>query len=231
MWPGLLCARLPCPGCAQKLNSVPLWGVCLCTWMGWTRYGVLVLFLFIYFLKKLSGTVCGHDNDADGWADVDLGCSHFKCKQDNCVGKPNSGQEDSDLDGVGDDCDEDADGDGILNTEDNCPLHVNVDQADTDRDGVGDACDNCMRIKNRYQENVDGDKFGDKCDRDIDNDEIPNKKDNCPFHENKDQADVDNDGVGDICDNCKEVFNPNQDDYNHNLIGDACDEGGSNKHF
>ena len=170
--------------------------------------------------------MCGHDNDADGWADVDLGCSHFKCKQDNCVGKPNSGQEDSDQDGVGDDCDEDADGDGILNTEDNCPLHINVDQADTDRDGVGDACDNCMRIKNRYQENVDGDKFGDKCDRDIDNDEIPNKKDNCPFHENKDQADVDNDGVGDICDNCKEVFNPDQDDYNHNLIGDACDEGG-----
>ena len=45
------------------------------------------------------------------------------------MGKPNSGQEDSDGDGEGDDCDEDADGDNILNTEDNCPLHRNVDQA------------------------------------------------------------------------------------------------------
>ena len=52
MWPGLLCARLPCPGCAQKLNSVPLWGVCLCTWMGWTRYGVLIDFPSLQVIFK-----------------------------------------------------------------------------------------------------------------------------------------------------------------------------------
>ena len=81
------------------------------------------------------GTICGDDADADGWADVELDCPGESCKKDNCVGKPNSGQEDADKDGLGDDCDEDADGDQILNIRDNCPLEVNVDQVDSDGDG------------------------------------------------------------------------------------------------
>lgn len=171
------------------------------------------------------GTLCGDDSDADGWPDVSLPCNKKACKEDNCRNKPNSGQEDSDNDGVGDDCDPDADGDGILNVRDNCPLFSNIDQIDIDRDSTGDACDNCINVSNKDQENVDGDEFGDACDADIDNDEVLNAGDNCPDKLNPNQADEDNDGVGDICDNCPDTFNPDQEDYNHNLIGDACDDG------
>jgi CSLREA domain-containing protein len=36
---------------------------------------------------------------------------------------------------------DDVDGDGVTDTEDNCPLRANADQNDADTDGVGDACD------------------------------------------------------------------------------------------
>ena len=35
----------------------------------------------------------------------------------------------------------DADGDGILAGEDNCPDSCNTDQLDADDDGIGDVCD------------------------------------------------------------------------------------------
>lgn len=62
------------------------------------------------------GQTCGPDRDLDGWPDYDLGCSDRRCRQDNCVITPNSGQEDSDGDNIGDACDNDADNDGIHNS-------------------------------------------------------------------------------------------------------------------
>ena len=37
--------------------------------------------------------------------------------------------------------DEDTDGDGLLDSQDNCIFVANSNQADLDRDGIGDVCD------------------------------------------------------------------------------------------
>ncbi|XP_077299488.1 cartilage oligomeric matrix protein-like [Arctopsyche grandis] len=172
------------------------------------------------------GGICANDRDLDGWPDTDLGCPDPKCRKDNCVDVPNSGQEDADEDGIGDACDPDADGDEIPNSQDNCPLKYNPDQADSEAgggDNVGDACDNCPQVANEDQKDVDKDGIGDACDPDIDNDTIPNHSDNCPGQSNIEQKDSDDDGIGDVCDNCPRVPNPNQSDSDKDLVGDACD--------
>jgi hypothetical protein len=101
----------------------------------------------------------------------------------------------------------DADGDGVPDTADNCPLVPNPGQEDADGDGIGDACDTCPHDS---QNDADGDGA---C----------GNVDNCPAVPNSDQADGDGDRVGDLCDNCPAVSNPGQADVDGDGLGDACD--------
>lgn len=66
----------------------------------------------------------------------------------------------------------DSDGDGVVNSLDNCPNTANPDQADADSDGLGDVCDNCPATANPTQADWDGDGIGDACDP-------PENKDQC----------------------------------------------------
>ncbi|XP_039274396.2 thrombospondin-4-like isoform X2 [Styela clava] len=170
-----------------------------------------------------NGYVCGLDGDLDGYPNEQMPCNVKNCRQDNCPEVPNSGQEDSDLDGLGDACDSDADDDGISNDEDNCVLVPNKDQQNSDSDLFGDACDNCPNANNPQQLDHDDNGKGDECDTDIDGDGIGETLENCPFVPNVSQDDMDGDSVGDACDNCPTMSNPMQSDSDHDSIGDVCD--------
>ncbi len=122
--------------------------------------------------------------------------------------------------------DEDADNDGVINQEDNCPNEPNNSQSDEDDDGVGDRCDNCPEEANFDQADSDVDGVGDACAalQDRDSDEIVDLDDNCPDISNPRQIDADDDGVGNRCDNCPEISNNAQADSDGDGVGDLCDE-------
>jgi hypothetical protein len=60
----------------------------------------------------------------------------------------------------------DSDGDGISNSDDNCPEDANDDQTDWDQDEIGDVCDNCPDDYNPDQSDTDNDGQGNVCDSD-----------------------------------------------------------------
>ena len=131
------------------------------------------------------------DTDGDGVVD----------DEDNCPAIINTNQTDSDLDLIGDACDE-------------CPFDV---ENDIDQDGVCGDIDNCPIHANPEQANFDDDNFGNVCDPDDDNDGFDDENDNCPFDYNSNQLDTDGDGYGNTC---------NKDDDNDGIVDgeDACSE-------
>lgn len=114
------------------------------------------------------------DTDGDGVGD----------NADNCPEIPNSSQRDLDMDGLGDVCDSDRDGDGVPNEMDLYPDDP-AESADSDGDGLPDNQDNCPFVPNPQQEDQDQDGEGDACDDDIDGDGIPNATDCAPTEDNR----------------------------------------------
>lgn len=125
---------------------------------------------------------------------------------------------------------QDVDGDGIIDSMDNCPSVVNQDQIDSDSDGVGDACDACPNDSNKIQPGICGCGVA---DTDTDNDGTTDCNDGCPNDPNKinpgicgcglPDVDSDSDGLLDCNDNCPNMYNPDQADINNNGIGNICE--------
>jgi hypothetical protein len=104
----------------------------------------------------------------------------------------------------------DLDGDGFIDTFDNCPPSLcpddpskcaNPEQSDWDGDGYGDACDPCREDIDKYTKN--------KPPPDWDHDGTPDACDRCPTlaYGNVDDS-GDDDKVGAACDNCPGASNP-----------------------
>lgn len=192
----------------------------------------------------------------------DADCDLEPNMTDNCACVANPEQTDLNENGIGDECEciplsaaqcdpltldpgGDADCDGVLNEDDNCPCVSNPDQSDEDNNGWGDACP-CRPLPLAVCEGSAQPPNGD-----ADCDGVLNRIDNCECVANQNQTDDNNNGIGDSCecipvdpnecdstdplgdpdcdgipssrDNCGCVPNPDQTDENGNGIGDVCE--------
>jgi hypothetical protein len=113
----------------------------------------------------------------------------------------------------------DADEDGVLDGDDNCPATANADQFDLDGDGAGDACDDDDDndgvldgddVCRGYDDNVDvdGDGIPNGCDTndndgplgDLDGDSVSNENDSCDGTATGEVINLEGCSVVDLCD-------------------------------
>lgn len=172
----------------------------------------------------VQGDACDDDDDNDLSPDT-LDCAPLDPTVFPGATEIEDGK-DNDCDGVidGGNPDSDSDGDGIVDTADNCPTVANGNQQNFDADALGDACDpdddndsfadtnDCDPLNESIfpgAVEVPGDGIDNNCDGEIDEtttlvdsdgDTIADNIDNCPSIANTDQANFDQDEQGDVCD-------------------------------
>ena len=123
-------------------------------------------------------------------------------------------------------------------------------ESDSDGDGIADSDDNCPEVENPLQADHDisgGIDGGNECDEDDDNDGMLDSEDSCPLgdlgwnstmiehdfdsdgcRDSTEDTDDDNDGVSDSQDNCHYVSNPGQSNHDADAVGDECDDDDDN---
>ncbi len=125
---------------------------------------------------------------------------------DNCPATTNPDQIDTDGDGIGNKCDRDDDGDGVLDRDDALPLNPS-ETVDTDGDGVGNNSDedddndgtadihDAFPLDNTETLDTDGDGIGNASDTDDDGDGVNDSEDDFPLDGSRfTLTDADNDG-------------------------------------
>ncbi len=187
-------------------------------------------------LETFSNTSAWDKNSVPSNGDIDNdGVDDFS---DNCFDVANVGQWDNDLDEIGNLCDDDVDGDGVLNVLETAmgtdvwgPYSFPAGD-DFDKDSISNSIDNCPLIANQSQGDRDNDSIGNDCDDDIDGDGFSNHTEKLAGTKAWDSRsiselsglDVDNDLIDDDIDNCLNIANTGQWDKDTDGLGNECDD-------